>query len=157
MHNIVKSLIWILLCELKLLFFYLTHQKKITWYMPTQILSQCISCFKCKDISAASTLFCTLVFAVSKGKRAIKEDTKKVICSSSSNVLDYRDRVWAKIFLILVRYIGNWWHLLSSPIFLWLWYTRSDFSQRAKGTKMLGYCDPMCTCSVLIHTFERAT
>ena len=52
-------------------------------------------------------MFCTLVFAVSKGKRAIKEDTKKVICSSSSNVLDYRDRVWAKIFLILVRYIDN--------------------------------------------------
>ena len=60
-----------------------------------------------------------LDFAVSKGKRAIKEDTKKVICSSSSNVLDYRNRhrVWAKLSSILVRYIGNW-HLLSSLIFL---------------------------------------
>ena len=75
--------------------------------------------------------------------------------------LQYRDRDWAKLSLILVRYIGNW-HLLSSFIFLWLWYTRSDFSQRARGTnwfqfltKMLGCCVRMC--SVRIHTFERDT
>ena len=103
--------------ELRLLF-NLTHQKKdcklhdLPKFCPrlSVVLYGYISCIH----FVLYTCFCSL-----KGEKGNKGRHKKAICPSSSNlyicknVSDYRDRVWTKLSLILVRYIGNW-HLLST-------------------------------------------
>ena len=53
------------------------------------------------DISAASTLFYRLAFAVSKGKKAIKEDTKKQYAPQA------RTYIFAKMFQTTGRESGQ--------------------------------------------------